>query len=72
MKILYANNDMEYLSISPVLPITALQGNDGVPEVISSMVTYDLMKDDWDALQELAHFSGRPDRVTQIPSKVRS
>ena len=49
-----------------------LQGGEGVPEVISTMATYDLTKEDWDAMQELAHFTGRPDRVSQIPSNVNS
>ena len=35
------------------------------------MKTYDLLKEDWDSIQELAHFNGKPDVVSQIPSKVR-
>ncbi len=35
-----------------------------------TMTTYDLNKEDWEAMQELAHYTGRPDRVSQLPSKV--
>lgn len=46
------------------------QGTDGVEAVVSTMNYYDLQREDWDSLTELAHFAGQPDIKTKIPSQV--
>lgn len=46
------------------------QGTEGVSEVISLLDAYDLTREDWDSIVELAHFKGRPDILPLIPSKV--
>ena len=34
------------------------------------MENYDLLREDWDSILELAQFTGRPETAQQIPSKV--
>ena len=46
------------------------QGTEGVPEVISTLDAYDLLREDWDAIVELGHYKGRPEVTSLIPSKV--
>lgn len=41
-------------------------------EVIATMENYDLLREDWDSILELAQFTGRPETAQQIPSKVSS
>ena len=48
------------------------QGAGGVSEAVLTMTCYDLQREDWDSLTELAHFSGRPEVTSQIPSQVRA
>lgn len=39
-------------------------------EVIATMENYDLLREDWDSILELAQFTGRPETAQQISSKV--
>ena len=34
------------------------------------MENYELLREDWDSILELAQFTGRPEIASQIPSKV--
>ena len=34
------------------------------------MENYELLREDWDSILELAQFTGRPEVASQIPSKV--
>ena len=43
---------------------------EGVSEVVATMDMYDLIRDDWDSVVELAHYKGRPETASLIPSKV--
>ena len=42
----------------------------GVSRVIQVMEDYDLTKEDWDSIIEVAQFEGQRDPVASIPSKV--
>ena len=57
------------LSSIDLLPLF-LQGMDGIPDVVSSMEYYDLLRSDWDLVCEIARFPKQPDITAQIPSKV--
>ena len=46
------------------------QGNEGVANVVTTMNDYDLQRDDWESLTELAHYSGHPEIASKIPSQV--
>ncbi|GMS80266.1 hypothetical protein PENTCL1PPCAC_2441, partial [Pristionchus entomophagus] len=46
--------------------------NDGVPEVVATMNQYCLLKDDVDAIAELAQWPGTKDPYTLIPSTVKA
>ena len=39
-------------------------------EVVSVMQAYNLVRDDWDTVNELAHYSSTADPTNQIASKV--
>ena len=40
-------------------------------EVVAVMQAYDLVREDWDTINELAHYSTSPDPTDQIASKVQ-
>ncbi|GMT11108.1 hypothetical protein PFISCL1PPCAC_2405, partial [Pristionchus fissidentatus] len=46
--------------------------NEGVPEVLETMLEYSLLKDDVDAIAELALWPGRKDPYSLIPPTVKS
>ena len=48
-----------------------LQGSEGVSEAVEVMVNYTLTREDWDSVQDIAHFAGRPEPASGITSKVR-
>lgn len=47
-----------------------LQASDGVSEVVSLLEVYDMTRDDWDSVLELAHYSGRTQIMSMIDTKV--
>ena len=49
-----------------------MQGSDGVPEVVSMLEEYDMTKEDWDNMVELAHYSGKQDIMSMIDPKVNN
>lgn len=49
----------------------ALQGSEGVAEAVEVMVNYTLTREDWESVQDVAHFAGRPEPASGISSKVK-
>ena len=47
-----------------------MQGTDGASMVVSLLDAYDLTREDWDSIVELAHYKGRPEVPSLIPAKV--
>ena len=47
-----------------------MQSTAGVSDVVALMDGYCLTREDWDSIVELSQFTGRPELVSQIPSKV--
>ena len=45
-------------------------GQEGVQPVIDTLVSYDLMKEDYDSLMEVGQWPETPDPLKQIDSKV--
>ena len=43
---------------------------EGVSEVVEVMQQYDLTREDWDSIIELAHYPGGPEVTSLIVSKV--
>ena len=41
-------------------------------KVVATMTTYDLVREDWDSIVELNRFPGRPDTLSDLPSKATS
>ena len=52
-------------------PLVRLEG-EGVPVVMETMMEYDLLREDYDNIVEVAQWSNRKDPMSQIPPKVRN
>ena len=47
------------------------RAQEGVREVVDLLGQYDLQKDDFDTMMEVTQWSGRPDPMSKVESKVR-